>query len=143
MWRMGFEIIAEEKIRSAIDGGAFSGLAGEGKPLRATDDEYTGDNRMAFNVLRSNGFLPEWLELRKEIAERRDAVHAAMNDWDVAARQWGVGHPLERHAGELYRSAATTINGKIDLHNLRCPSIQLEIARFREDARPASVTTSS
>jgi hypothetical protein len=42
------------------------------------------------------------------------------------------------HCEETYRKAATAINAKIDLHNLRCPSIMLEIARFREDAKPAN-----
>ena len=136
------ELIAEEKIREAIENGKFQGLAGEGKPLRSIDDDLAGDNRMAFHVLRSNGFLPEWLELRKDIHAERDGVNAAMQSWqDAIDRCASVTHPVALRAAELYRVAAVAINAKIDLHNLRCPSIMLEIARFREDARPSNYPT--
>src|SRR3712207_4245897 len=119
-----FEHVAEEKIREAIEQGVFTGLAGEGRPLPEIDDELTGDDRIGLHLLRSNGFLPDWLELRKQVHDERDAVVAAMRDWTEAIRQFGSRHhPLAIHAGENYRRAATAINAKIDLHNLRCPSI--------------------
>jgi len=136
---MGFELIAEEKIREAIDKGAFTRLAGEGKPLQINDDSMAGDNRMAFSVLRSNGFLPEWLELRKDIHAERDSVNAALREWEDAIERFGPArHAVIERCAERYRTSATAINAKIDLHNLRCPSIMLEIVRFREDARPTN-----
>lgn len=134
---MGSELIADEKIREAMEAGAFDGLAGDGKPIATADDSLAGDNRMAFSILRSNGFLPEWLELRKDIHQERDAVRAALETWaDAIERHGSARHAVAVRCAENYRRAATAINAKIDLHNLRCPSIMLEIARFREDAKP-------
>ena len=91
---------------------------------------------MGFHILKSNGFLPEWLELRKQIACHRDDVLAALEAWRVAVvRYGGAEHILAREAHGEYVWQSTAINALIDLHNLRCPSIHLEIVRFREDAR--------
>jgi hypothetical protein len=59
-----------------------------------------------------------------------------MAEWEAIAGLHGRDHALARRAGEHYRAAAAAINARIDLHNIRCPSIHLEIARFREDAGP-------
>lgn len=135
---MTFEGIAEEKIREAIEQGRFANIAGQGRPLRSSDDEFARDDWIGLHVLRSNGFLPEWLELRKQVHEDRDGVLAAMREWAEAIEWTGSRtHALSRRAGENYRKAATAINSRIDLHNLRCPSIHLELTRFREDAEPS------
>jgi hypothetical protein len=134
---VAFDRIADEKIREAIDSGAFSNLRGAGKPLRKKNDDYAGEDWAALNILESNGFLPEWLELRKQIYYEREHVVAAMRAWGDLIVEWGSAHhALAVRAGEIYRAKAVAINAKIDLHNIRCPSIPLEIPRFREDARP-------
>lgn len=130
---MGFEYLAEEKIREAIDQGMFDNLPGHGKPLKDLEDNLAGDAWMGLHVLRQNGFLPEWLELRKQISQDRDLVLAAETEWRLDVSQWGTPeHPICRHSRENYRRHITAINAKIDLHNLRCPSIHLEVARFRD-----------
>jgi hypothetical protein len=64
-------------------------------------------------------------------------VLTAFEDWRSAIGRYGnPHHVLAREAGNNYVLQATAINALIDLHNLRCPSFNLEIARFREDARP-------
>lgn len=127
--------LVEEAIREAIDEGAFDNLAGAGKPFGALEDS-SGENWMGFHILKSNGFLPEWLELRKQIANRRDDVLEALDAWRAAVVRYGdAGHILAREAHGEYVRQATAVNALIDLHNLRCPSIHLEIVRFREDAR--------
>ena len=138
---MGFELIAEEKIREAIDNGAFSNLGTAGKPLRKTNDDYAGEDWLSLHVLESNGFLPEWLELRKQVYQERESVFAAMREWEATIASTGsTTHALPVRAGELYRQKARSINAKIDLHNIRCPSIALELVRFRDDWKPASIT---
>jgi hypothetical protein len=132
-----FERLAEEKIREAIEEGRFNNLAGQGRPLNDLDDALTGEDWIGLHVLRENGFLPEWLELRKQVHFDRPAVNAAMAEWAEAIRFTGSrAHPLAIRTGENYRKAAKAINAKIDLHNIRCPSIGLELVRFREDAEP-------
>lgn len=133
---MDFSRLVEEKIRDAIDAGMFDNLAGKGAPLTDLEDS-SGDDWMGLHILRSNGFLPEWLELRKQVAARRAAVQGALDAWRAAVARYGdVGHVLARAAHAEYLRQAASINALIDLHNLRCPSIHLEIARFREDAPP-------
>jgi hypothetical protein len=63
-----FERIAEEKIREAIAAGEFDHLPGKGKPLVL--DEPLGlrpEDRLAYMILKNSGFLPEYLEWRKEL----------------------------------------------------------------------------
>lgn len=136
---MSFERIAEEKIREAVDQGAFSNVKGMGKPLATHDDDFAGDEWIGLHVLRQNGFLPEWLELRRQAHDDKPKVRAAMSEWERAIELSGSAtHPLAVRAGENYRKIAAAVNAGIDLHNIRCPSIHLELVRHREDARPAS-----
>jgi hypothetical protein len=133
---MSFEKLIEEKIRAAREAGQFDNLRGTGQPFAYVDDERQPD-WLGLHVLRENGFLPEWLELRKQIAAERDDVAAALVAWgDEIIMTGSPTHPLATRAGERYRASARAINAKIDLHNLRCPSLHFEIARFREDAQP-------
>lgn len=138
---MSFERIAEDKIREAIEQGAFNDLKGAGKPLAQEDDDLTGEDWIGLHVLRQNGFLPEWLELRKQVHFERPKVAAAMAEWERAIEITGSAlHPLATRAGENYRKTTAAINAKIDLHNIRCPTIHHELVRFREDARPRQVS---
>ncbi|RIK40270.1 MAG: hypothetical protein DCC58_14115 [Chloroflexi bacterium] len=133
---MDFGRLVEDKIRDAIDAGVFDNLRGAGKPFDALEDS-SGENWMAFHILKSNGFLPEWLELRKQIAAQRDSVLESLAAWRAAIQRYGDrDHILSRDAGSEYRRRAKAINALIDLHNLRCPTFAFEIARFREDIQP-------
>ena len=134
---MSLENLIEEKIRAAREAGVFDNLRGAGQPFDFADDERQPD-WLGLHVLRENGFLPEWLELRKQIAAERDEVHAALDAWRGEITMNGSAtHALATRAGGRYRALAKAINAKIDLHNIRCPSLQFEIARFREDATPS------
>jgi len=60
--------IAEQRIREAMDEGAFDNLPGYGRPLRLDDDEHVPEDlRLAFRILKNAGALPPELEVRKEI----------------------------------------------------------------------------
>lgn len=135
-----FERIAEEKIREAIERGDFDYLRSAGKRLASLDDDYAGEDWIGVHILHNAGFLPEWLELRKQIYYERPRVLAAMREWESLIRQTGSrAHALCARASESYRQRASEINAKIDLHNIRCPGISFELARFREDATPRVV----
>ncbi len=128
------ERLAEERIREAMEQGEFDNLRGVGKPLRRIDDDFAGDDRLGLHVLRENGFLPEWLELRKQVADARPKVNEAFADWQELSRLTGpINAVRANRAGDRYRQLARTINLHIDTHNLRCPSIHLELVRFQED----------
>lgn len=72
--------IAEERIRKAMEEGAFEGLALAGKPLDLEDDRWVpADLRVAYRVLKNAGCAPPELELRKEIMSLKDLL-AGMDD---------------------------------------------------------------
>ncbi|MDZ7291107.1 MAG: DUF1992 domain-containing protein [candidate division KSB1 bacterium] len=63
-----FESIVEEKIREAIAAGEFDHLPGKGKPLSFDDSpSWRPEERLAYLVLKNANYLPEPLQLRKEL----------------------------------------------------------------------------
>lgn len=72
---MNLEKFVEEKIKRAIEAGEFDNLKGAGKPINL--DEYFNappDARAGYSLLKSNNFVPEEVELLKEIGLLRDKV---------------------------------------------------------------------
>lgn len=58
----------DEQIRKAIEAGEFDNLPGKGKPIDlSTYFETPEDLRMAYSILKSNNFVPEEVEILKEI----------------------------------------------------------------------------
>jgi hypothetical protein len=54
-----FELIAEQKIREAIERGELDDLPGQGRPLDLTDDRLVPEElRMAYRLLKNAGFVP-------------------------------------------------------------------------------------
>ena len=130
----------DEIIGQAVAEGRFDDLPGAGKPIDWARDEFAGDDRMALNMLRSNGFLPEWLQLRKEIWEDRPAVDAALTRWRTDVEHFGSPHhPIAKRSKARYDDLLRKLNEKIDLHNLRCPTMSMELVRAQE---PSTATWS-
>ncbi len=60
--------LAEAKILEAIEKGAFDKLPGRGRPLNLEDMSLVPDDlRVGYILLKNSGYLPEELELYKEI----------------------------------------------------------------------------
>jgi hypothetical protein len=75
---MSFERIAEEKIREALANGEFDNLAGKGKPIdHSAYFAAPADVRLGYSVLKSNGFVPEEVEMLKEIEALKTEAEAA------------------------------------------------------------------
>lgn len=72
---MSIEKSIEEKIQHGIAAGEFDNLKGAGKPLNL-DDYFTTpeDVRMGFSILKSNDFVPEEVEILKEISRLREKI---------------------------------------------------------------------
>jgi hypothetical protein len=83
-----WNLIAERKIREAMDEGAFDNLDGAGRPLSLDENPYEDPaQRMAHRILRNNGFAPAWIEEGKEIdAEIRRLQTADRNSDDYRRR---------------------------------------------------------
>src|SRR6478672_8996449 len=78
---MASDINVEKLIREAMERGEFDNLTGQGKRLDL--DAYFStpeDIRMAFSILKSNEFVPEEVEMLKEVADLKKKLGAAMDD---------------------------------------------------------------
>ncbi|WP_298432384.1 DnaJ family domain-containing protein [Geobacter sp.] len=63
-----FEVIAERKIREAMERGELDNLSLKGQPLVREDLTHVPEElRMGYKVLKNASVLPEELELRREI----------------------------------------------------------------------------
>ena len=78
---MSIEKFIEEKIRKAMDEGEFDNLKGAGKPLNL--DAYFNtpeDIRLGYTLLKNNDFVPEEVELLKEIGVLREKLKNCIDD---------------------------------------------------------------
>jgi hypothetical protein len=72
---MSIEKSIEEKIQQAIAAGEFDNLEGAGKPLDLNNYFNTPEDvRMSYSVLKSNDFVPEEVEIFKEINLLREKI---------------------------------------------------------------------
>jgi len=68
----------EKQIKEAIARGEFDNLPGAGKPLDLEAYFNTPEDlRMAFAMLKSNEFVPEEVEIFKEISELDEKINAS------------------------------------------------------------------
>ena len=83
---MSIESAIEQIIREGMERGEFDTLKGKGKPLNLVDYFNTPEDvRMGFSILRSNDFVPEEVEIMKEIAALKEQIEAASNDSEGTA----------------------------------------------------------
>jgi hypothetical protein len=76
-----FEIIAERKIREAMERGDFDNLPNRGKPLPPDGlDRVPPDLRIAYKIMKNAHILPEELELRKSILNLQKLLDACCDD---------------------------------------------------------------
>lgn len=72
---MSLEKLIDEQITNAIAEGKFDNLKGTGKPLHL-DDYFAApeDIRAGYTLLKNNDFVPEEIELLKEIGIFREKL---------------------------------------------------------------------
>jgi len=67
----------DEQIRKAIEAGEFDNLPGKGKPIDLSAYfETPEDLRMAYSMLKGNNFVPEEVEILKDINELKKRLSA-------------------------------------------------------------------
>ncbi|MGM7724056.1 DUF1992 domain-containing protein [Metabacillus sp. Hm71] len=72
-----FSIIAEDKIRKAIEEGEFNHLPGQGKPLKLEDlSHIPEDLRVAYKVLKNSNMLQDVERLKEELMTIDDLLAA-------------------------------------------------------------------
>ena len=131
----------DEQLRELAEVGELSGLPGEGAPL-VDDDPNAGERWAARHVAKNANLTPEFVELRREIGTRRDALmrrlrahRAWLADRAALLRELPAERILEtarattehdaRVEAEL-RAALGEINALVARHNLKVPlSLQI------------------
>ncbi len=78
---MDLDKFIEEKIQKAIADGEFDNLKGAGKPIDmeayfSTPSEY----RMGHSLLKANNFVPEEVEILREIGLLKEKIKTAADD---------------------------------------------------------------
>jgi hypothetical protein len=90
---MSFNKLADNRIREAMEQGAFDNLPGAGRPVSL--DEYFStpeDVRMAYSILKNANCRPAEVELLNEVARLEQAVAAATDDVSRDAAQRELAH---------------------------------------------------
>lgn len=111
--------MAEERIRAAIESGAFDDLPGAGEPLSLEErNPYEGAWRAAFRLMKDANMAPRWIELDRDVrlgAERlRRTLQRAYDRSD------GEGLTWER-AVARFREEVQRLNRKVHLRNQLAP----------------------
>lgn len=76
-----FSILAEQKIKEAMDRGEFDRLEGAGEPLRLEDLSHIPEElRVGYLMLKRADMLPEAQRLKKEISTLQDLLDHCRED---------------------------------------------------------------
>lgn len=109
-----WQLVAERKIREAMEEGAFENLEGAGKPLDLSENPFEDPSeRMANRLLKNNGIAPAWIEEAKEIA--------------AESRRLGTREGVSQ--GD-YQDRMAALNRRIAAFNLRVPAASLHKRLF-------------
>ena len=142
----------DEQLRELAAMGQLSNVPGEGAPL-PDDDPEAGDRWAARHIAKNAGVTPEFVELRREIADRRDRLvrrlrahrswltdRAALLEDLPAERILDAARAttdFDRRVESELRSALGELNALVARHNLKVPlglqipPLTLELLRER------------
>lgn len=113
IWR----VIADRKIREAMEEGAFEQLEGTGRPIDLDENPYVDPSlRMAHRLLRNNGFAPSWIEEGKDLDMEIRNLQAARDRVEP---------------GE-FRQRVADLNRRILAFNLKVPVESAQKPLFKE-----------
>lgn len=77
--------LAEEHIARARDRGELDGLPNEGRPLALDDDSMVPPQlRAAYRILRNAGYLPEEIQVRRDIEDAESLLRLARTEEERA-----------------------------------------------------------
>lgn len=112
-------VIAEQKIREAMQKGEFENLPGKGRPLEF--DNLSGvpeDCRAAYLILKNNGLLTPEMELKKEIislqkllkccydGEERKKLNGRLNEkmlrFNIMMEKRGASPAMSLYGDKIY-----------------------------------------
>lgn len=119
------QIVAERKIRDAMEAGEFDDLPGKGKPVEIDSDPFTPAHlRIANRILKNARALPEWMQLEKDI-EREVANLAPARERALralrAARNAQTRERIAQRLRDSTRESLDLINTLVLTYNYNAP----------------------
>ncbi len=129
----GWQTLADQRIREAMEQGAFDNLPNAGKPLDLDENPHAKDRAMAFHVLKSGGALPRELELGKEadadqaqaerlLAELRHRRDTLAGKRFVTVRDQRAYNIHRQHARDRYAALLGEMRSRILTLNISAPA---------------------
>jgi len=141
-----------------MERGDFDNLPNKGKPLHLKRNPFENpEMRLAYKILKDNGYAPPWIELEKEIRgdlerteriltflkQRRQRLAVLIAESPRSEQSIAKTFELERQRSlDSFQQCLVEINKKIDKFNLIVPifdrhrkriSIEMEIDRFKRE----------
>jgi Fe-S cluster biosynthesis and repair protein YggX len=147
--------LVEEKIRKAMESGAFDNLEGHGKPLNLYENPFEPpEMRLANKMLKDHGFSPYWMELGKDVDAATEQFWRDVDKFLTIIKIKDLDNRKSRKYMEKRVANFLTesedrlkgINRKIDNFNCQCPmwwmgrgrlNINQEMAQVREKLKKA------
>eukprot|EP00658_Telonema_sp_P-2_P043478 TRINITY_DN31419_c0_g1_i1.p1 TRINITY_DN31419_c0_g1~~TRINITY_DN31419_c0_g1_i1.p1 ORF type:complete len:144 (+),score=31.60 TRINITY_DN31419_c0_g1_i1:136-567(+) len=106
----GLDVMANAKIRAAIQAGAFDNLPGKGKPLGERSRVGEGPEAVGHKILKNSGAAPDWIVRGKGLRGRASEVRERLARGEEDA--CGTAQQLNREIRE---------------YNLSVPSVSFHI----------------
>lgn len=146
---MSLEDIFERKLQEARERGEFQDKSGAGRIDFGDDDGVPDDERLAYHLMRQNGYAPSWIEedksVRAKLQETRLFLARAFARYrrrlqqaeDAAARiaaddEW-------RAARVQFEAKVADFNREIFLFNLRAPTLSIQRMPLRASEEYAAL----
>jgi hypothetical protein len=112
-------MLAENKIREAIEKGELNNLPGSGKPLEIEDlSNVPEDLRVGYKLLKNAGILPEEMELNKDIISLQKLIDCCYDEQEKNRLKIKLSEKLLRfniimEKRSMYSPALTQYKDKI------------------------------
>ena len=112
----------DRQIRDAQEQGKFDNLPGRGKPFTHLDTDPLDQ------VLKSQGFVPRWLDLDREIRQKVEiAEQSVRRTYEWVMQTWSSGSANRQFAEDEWREAQRVFAKRLDEINQLVKLLNLEL----------------
>ena len=133
--------LISHRIEEAMRAGAFDNLRNKGKPLPQENNPFVRpDQRMANDLLKNNGFAPQWITDRTATLHRIETFRAQLrsraqrfaHSWQTASDLVARQQLREQWQRQLdsWQDEIWALNKQINTVNLQQPIARLEIFKL-------------
>jgi DnaJ family protein C protein 28 len=128
--------LVEQKIREAQEAGDFENLPKKGQLSNEDESSVPEDMRLAFHMLKTQGFAPQWIEqdkaLRNKLDQARQTIvrswlwYRSRLDQSPTHEERAAAEHEWLRARKQFAEAIDLLNREVFSFNLRVPSIHLQ-----------------